>query len=76
MTPAGLPLEDGAVYLDLANPERGPFRALHGQLAGSKNRYLAQADTPPERWDELVRACAARRGDSLEAMTLPSLDAG
>lgn len=73
--PAGTPLEDGAVYLDLANPELGPFRALHGQVAGTKNRYLAQTGTSPDCWDQVIRACAELSFHADEETTLASLDA-
>ncbi|HEY8448461.1 MAG TPA: hypothetical protein VIL01_15275 [Thermomicrobiales bacterium] len=50
----GATLEAGGVYLDLSAPERGPFKALEGQQAGSGNRYVAQRDVDPEIWRRLV----------------------
>jgi hypothetical protein len=50
----GTQLEQGGVYFDLANPERGQFKALGGQEAGSGNRYLAKRDIDHELWNRLV----------------------
>ena len=43
------------MYLDLAHPVRGPFRALVGQVAGSGNRYVARRDVAVERWNGMVQ---------------------
>jgi hypothetical protein len=51
-------LEPGGVYLDLVRPERGPFVALDGQVAGSGNRYVAKRDVSCPRWWRLVRSAA------------------
>lgn len=56
--PTGELLEAGGVYLDLARPERGPFVALDGQVAGSGNRYIAKRDVTCPRWWRLVRSAA------------------
>ena len=48
-------LVEGDVYLDLANPGRGPFKAMPRQCAGSKNRYVAETDVRPSTWDLLIR---------------------
>jgi hypothetical protein len=56
---AGVELESGGVYLDLAHPVRGPFRALAGQIAGSGNRYVAQRDVSCEVWCHLIKSAAA-----------------
>jgi hypothetical protein len=53
--PAGLELKEHEVYLDLANPGHGPFRALPGQTAGSGNRYVAETDVSPETWHQLIK---------------------
>lgn len=53
--PAGLELNEHEVYLDLANPGHGPFRALPGQTAGSGNRYVAEADVDQETWHQLIK---------------------
>ena len=51
----GLELKEHDVYLDLANPGHGPFRALPGQTAGSGNRYVAEADVDQETWHLLIK---------------------
>lgn len=56
--PTGGVLTKGRVYLDLSQPCRGPFRALEGQTAGSRNRYLAQEDVPPALWYAIIEHCA------------------
>jgi hypothetical protein len=50
----GTTLEAGGVYFDLNAPERGPFKALVGQQAGSGNRYVAQRDLDPDIWRRIV----------------------
>lgn len=54
----GRRLDEGAVYLNLANPARGPFRALHGQCVGTRDRVIAAADVAPSLWDALIRKAA------------------
>ena len=56
--PTGEKLEKGRVYIDLRQPCRGAFRALHGQTAGSRNRFLAQEDVPMQVWCAIVEHCA------------------
>src|SRR5207247_10952011 len=51
---AGTQLEQGGVYLDLNHPERGPFKALGGQQAGSGDRYSAKRDIHYDLWNRLV----------------------
>lgn len=58
VVPAGSSLSPGEVYLDLRQPERGPFRALEGQTAGTGNCYIAQGTLPAELWNQLVQVCA------------------
>lgn len=50
----GTRLEQGGVYYDLNHPERGPFKALGGQEAGSGDRYVAKRDVDYELWNRLV----------------------
>lgn len=57
--PTGTVLTAGRVYVDLLQPCRGPFRALHGQTAGSRNRYLAQEEVPDAVWYALIEHCAS-----------------
>lgn len=56
--PTGTQLEPGGVYLDLARPERGPFVALSGQVAGRGDRYVARRDLGCRQWWRLVTANA------------------
>ena len=51
---AGTALEQGGTYLDLNDLARGPFKAIGGQEAGSKNRYVAKRDTDYELWNRLA----------------------
>lgn len=50
----GTKLEPGGVYLDLYDPDRGPFKALAGQEAGTGNRYVARRDVDQVVWNHLV----------------------
>jgi hypothetical protein len=59
IVPVGLELVEHEVYLDLANPGHGPFRALPGQTAGSGNRYIAESSVESTVWHALVRRDAA-----------------
>jgi hypothetical protein len=60
--PAGAHLVPGTVYLNLARPDRGPFRALRGQIAGSRDRYVSRASMSTPEWHALIVACAAWTG--------------
>jgi hypothetical protein len=55
IVPAGEPLVDHEVYIDVLLQGNGPFRALPGQTAGSGNGYVAERDVDPAIWDLLVR---------------------
>jgi hypothetical protein len=55
IVPAGEPLVDHEVYIDVLLQGNGPFRALPGQTAGSGNGYVAERDVDPSIWDLLVR---------------------
>jgi hypothetical protein len=55
---AGDVLTAGRVYIDLRQPCRGAFRALHGQRAGSRNKFLAREDVPDTVWFAIVEHCA------------------
>jgi len=50
----GTLLEPSGVYFDLNHRERGPFKALVGQEAGSGNRYVARRDVEQDVWNQLV----------------------
>lgn len=56
--PAGTCLTEGDVYLDMAQPGRGPFRAMRWECAGSRNRFVAKSSVSEGTWDLLVRSCA------------------
>lgn len=51
---AGAKLEQGSVYLDLGDLERGPFKAIGGQEVGPSDRYVAKKETDYELWNRLV----------------------
>jgi hypothetical protein len=55
---AGEQLKTRGVYIDLNQPCRGPIRALEGQTAGSRNRYLAREDVPADVWCAIIEHCA------------------
>ncbi|HEY7032106.1 MAG TPA: hypothetical protein VH482_12285 [Thermomicrobiales bacterium] len=71
---AGLELETGGVYLDLAHPVRGPFRALAGQVAGHGNRYVAQRDVSCEVWCHLIKSAAASAFGGLHEVDCSDLE--
>lgn len=50
----GTPLEQGAVYLDLDDREKGPFKAIGGQEIGAKQRIIAKKMTDYELWNEIA----------------------
>ena len=50
----GARLDQGGTYLDLNDPDRGPFKAIGGQEAGPGNRYVAKRDTDYELWNRLA----------------------
>jgi hypothetical protein len=50
----GVRLEQGGTYVDLNDRRRQPFKAVGGQEAGSKHRYVAKRDTDHELWNRLV----------------------
>jgi len=61
---AGIQLDQGSVYVDLNDLERGPFKAIGGQEATPDTRYVAKRDTDYEMWDRLVgrgRSAAVER---------------
>jgi hypothetical protein len=70
----GTVLEAGGVYLDLAHPIRGPFRALAGQVAGSGNRYVAQRDVSCDLWCTLIKSAAASAFGGMHEVDCDELD--
>ncbi len=54
MLPAGTPLEQGAVYLDLNDRDRGDFKATGGQVVEPSDRIVAKKATDYELWNKLT----------------------
>jgi hypothetical protein len=52
--PEGTRLEQGAVYLDLNDPDRGEIKALGNMTAGPQNRYVAKHAVPYPLWNALI----------------------
>lgn len=50
----GADLEQGGVYLDLEDSERGPFKAFGGKSAEKRGRYVAKRDIDHELWAKLA----------------------
>jgi hypothetical protein len=71
---SGTVLEAGGVYLDLAHPIRGPFRALAGQVAGTGNRYVAQRDVSCDLWCTLIKSAAASAFGGLQDVDCDDLE--
>jgi len=64
----GSRLEQGATYLDLANPARGAFQAMGSMEAGPDNWYVPKSDVDYELWDWLIgRDDPERVGTRFEA---------
>jgi hypothetical protein len=50
----GTRLEQGAVYFDLRNPERGEIRAFGAMEAGRDNWYVPKSDCDYTLWNRLL----------------------
>ena len=50
----GTPLPQGAVFLDLNNVDKGPFKAIGGHEAGKDQRIIAKSETDYELWNTLA----------------------
>ena len=50
----GTPLEQGGVYYNLVDRERGPFKAIGGQEVGAKDKMIAKKMTDYELWNQVV----------------------
>lgn len=48
------PLKQGATYLDLDEPDRGPFTALGCDTVPSHHRVVAKKDVDHELWNQLL----------------------
>jgi hypothetical protein len=49
-------LEQGAIYVDLNDGTRRPFKALGGETAGTGQRLVSKRETDYELWNRLVRS--------------------
>jgi hypothetical protein len=52
--PEGTRLEQGAVYFDLNDPNRGEVKALGNMEAGPQNRFVAKSAVPYPLWNALI----------------------
>lgn len=50
----GTPLEQGSVYLDLNDRERGPFKAIGGQEVSGSEKIIAKKTTDYELWNRIA----------------------
>ena len=50
----GTQLQQGAIYLDLNDLERRPFKAMGGQEVRTGDRYIAKRDVDYDLWNRLV----------------------
>lgn len=50
----GTPLEQGSVYLNLNELQRGPFKAIGGHEVGSNDRIIAKKYTDHEIWNRVA----------------------
>jgi len=50
----GTRLQQGAVYFDLNDPNRGEIKALGNMEAGHANRYVAKNAVPYDLWNALI----------------------
>jgi hypothetical protein len=54
VVPEGTRLEQGAVYFDLNDPNRGEFKAMGYMEAGPQNRFVAKSAVPYPLWNALI----------------------
>jgi len=52
--PAGTRLEQGAVYFDLNDPDRGEIKALGNMTADPENQYVAKHAVDYQLWNALI----------------------
>jgi len=52
--PEGARLEEGAIYLDLRDPARCPFKATGGMTAGPHHYYVPKARVEYPMWNRLI----------------------
>jgi hypothetical protein len=51
----GANLDQGSVYLDLDDPERGPFTASGNEAVRPGDRYVSKRDAEHEIWRRITR---------------------
>jgi hypothetical protein len=54
IVPQGQRLQQGATYVDLANPERGEFRATGDMAASGDSCYVPKDRVPYPIWNRLI----------------------
>lgn len=54
LLPAGTPLEQGAVYLDLDKMADGEFKAIGGREVSNQDRIVAKKATDYQLWNRLT----------------------
>ena len=59
--PAGTRLAQGAVYIDLHDPQRKEFKALGNMEAGPDNWYVPKSEVDYQLWNELIGVTDAPR---------------
>ncbi len=52
--PEGSRLEQGAVYIDLNDPQRREFKALANMSAGPDNLYVPKTEVDYQLWNRLI----------------------
>lgn len=52
--PPGTRLEQGAVYIDLNDPQRREFRATGDMEAGPDKQYVPKTEVPYWIWNKLI----------------------
>jgi hypothetical protein len=52
--PEGTRLQQGGVYFDLNDPNRGEFKSMGNLEAGPQNRYVAKTAVPYPLWNALI----------------------
>ena len=54
MLPVGSRLRQGGTYLDLSDPQRRPFTAMGGMIAGEDNYYVPKDNIAYTLWNRLI----------------------
>lgn len=61
IAPPDVRLEQGAVYLDLRHPGKGPCVATGNMMAGPENLYTPKSEVPYEIWNRLLETLCPRK---------------